>query len=225
MVDCGDYRLRKGRINFWPQTLYRSDGAAVINLVLYWARGHREPWYLATSLSDPRQAVRMYRKRMQPEQSVSFYAAFKDGKQRFGLNRSTVTTTDRLQRLLVGLLLACCLLILAGVRASPSFRRQVCSRGKLGILNLGYEYYRRPLPTRRTSSSPFTVTGYGELVRRFVAQPEVPSVCQRRRAQPATLGRSDRKISGGTRSLRGTHSKIDHWLPYSAPGGRRASTH
>ena len=130
-----DYPLRKGRILFRPQTLYRSDGAVVINLVLYWARGHREPWYLATSLSNPRQAVRMYRKRMQPEQY------FRDGKQRFGLNRSTVTTTDRLQRLLVGLLLACCLLILAGLRTSPTFRKQVCSRGKLGILHLGYEYY------------------------------------------------------------------------------------
>ena len=130
-----DYPLRKGHILFWPQTLYRSDGAVVINLVLYWARGHREPWYLATSLTDPRKAVRMYRKRMQPEQY------FKDGKQRFGLNRSTVTTTDRLQRLLVGLLLACCLLILAGMRVSQTFRRQVCSRGKLGILHLGYEYY------------------------------------------------------------------------------------
>ena len=122
-----DYPLRKGRILFRPQTLYRSDGAAVINLVLYWARGHREPpyqirgrlWYLTTSLGDPRQAVRMYRKRMQPEQY------FKDGKQRFGLDRSTVTTTDRLQRLLVGLLLACCLLILMGMRTSPMFRRRV----------------------------------------------------------------------------------------------------
>ena len=130
-----DYPLRKGRIMFRPQTLYRSDGAVVINLVLYWARGHREPWYLATSLADARQAVRMYRRRMQPEQY------FKDGKQRFGLNRSAVTTTHRLQRLLVGLLLDCCLLILAGIRASPTFRRQVCSRGKLSILHLGYEYY------------------------------------------------------------------------------------
>ena len=150
-----DCPLRKGRILFWPQTLYRSDGAVVINLVLYWARGHREPWYLATSLTNPRQTVRMYRKRMQPEQY------FKDGKQRFGLNRSTVTTTQRLQRLLVGLLLACCLLILAGVRASPKFRRQVCSRGKLGILNLGYEYY---LATPDPPDSPFAIaphqTGY-----------------------------------------------------------------
>ena len=97
----------------------RLRGGVVINPVLYWARGHRDPWYLA----DPHQVARMYRKRMQPERY------FKDGKQHFGLNRSTVTTTGRLQRLL------------AGMRASPAFRRQVCSRGKLGILHLGYEYY------------------------------------------------------------------------------------
>ena len=135
----------------------------VINLVLYWARGHREPpyqvrgrlWYLASSLADPRKAARMYRRRMQPEQY------FKDGKQRFGLDRSTVTTTDRLQRLLVGLLLACCLLILAGIRASPTFRRQVCSRGKLGILHLDYEFY---LATPDPPDNLFTIhphqTGY-----------------------------------------------------------------
>ena len=45
----------KVRINFWPHTLYRSDGAEkVINLVLYWARGHRAALqYLATSLTNP----------------------------------------------------------------------------------------------------------------------------------------------------------------------------
>ena len=150
-----DYPLRKGRILFWPQTLYRADGAVVINLVVYWARGHREPWYLTTSLTDPCQAVRMYRKRMQPEQY------FKDGKQRFGLNRSTVTTTDRLQRLLVGLLQACCLLILAGLRTSRSFRRPVCSQGKLGILNLGYEFYlATPDPPPQLFAPPTRQTGY-----------------------------------------------------------------
>ena len=100
----------------------------------------------------------MYRHRMQPEQY------FKDGKQRFGLNRSTVTTTDRLQSAsggLVGLLLACCLLIFAGMRASRTFRRQVCSRGKLDILHLGYEYY---LATPDPPAKLFTIqrnqTGY-----------------------------------------------------------------
>ena len=51
------------------------------------------------------------------------------------------TTTARLGRMLVGLLLACCLLLLVGRRASWQFRRRVCSRGKLGLLRLGMERY------------------------------------------------------------------------------------
>lgn len=77
----------------------------------------------------------MYRRRMQPEQY------FKDGKQRFALDRSTVTTTARLQRLLVAVLLACCLLILAGMKAPTAFRRQVSSWGKLSLLHLGWELF------------------------------------------------------------------------------------
>ena len=71
----------------------------MINLVFYWARGYREPWYLATSLDDPRRAVRMYGRRIQQEQY------FEDGKQCIGLDQSTITTTHWL---LVALLLVCC---------------------------------------------------------------------------------------------------------------------
>ena len=65
------------RYVFLPRVRYRSDGVVTVNLVLYWGRGHREPWYLATSLPDAKVAVGQYRKRMQPEQY------FRDGKQYF----------------------------------------------------------------------------------------------------------------------------------------------
>ena len=71
------------------------------------------------------------------------------------LNQCMVTTADRLQRLLVGLALACCLPVLLGMRVSPSFRRQVCSRGKQGILHLGYGYY---LATPDPPDYLFTIT-------------------------------------------------------------------
>ena len=61
-----DYPLRKGRILFWPQTLYRSDGGSHQSGALLGQRP--SGGYLATSLTNPRRAVRMYRKRMQPEQ-------------------------------------------------------------------------------------------------------------------------------------------------------------
>ena len=151
----GNYPLPKGRIQFLPRVHYRSDGAVVTNLVLYWGRKHQEPWYLATSLSDPHRVVGLYRRRMQPEQY------FRDGKQRFGLDSSTVTTTSRLQRLLVAALLACCLLIIAGTRAPADFRRQVCSWGKLGILHLGWEYYlANPHPPPRIFIPSSPQTGY-----------------------------------------------------------------
>ena len=43
-----NYPLRPNRYVFLPGAQYRSDGAVTVNLVLYWGRGHREPWYLAT---------------------------------------------------------------------------------------------------------------------------------------------------------------------------------
>ena len=96
-------------------------------------------------------AVGQYRKRMQLEQY------FRDGKQYFALNRGTAKTTARLGRMLVGLLLACCLLLLAGRRASWRFRRRVCSWGKLGLLRLGMEYYlATPEPQPRWFGSPST---------------------------------------------------------------------
>ena len=118
------YPLPSGRYVFLPEAQYRSYGAVTVNQVLYWGRGHREPWYLATSLPDAKVAVRQYRKWMQLEQY------FRDGKQYFALDRGTATTTVRLGRMLVGLL-ACCLLLLAGRRAAWQFRRRVCSWGQL----------------------------------------------------------------------------------------------
>ena len=87
---------------------------------------------------------------------------FKDDKERFGLSWSTVTITHRLQRLLAALYLAHCLPILAGVRASPTFRRQLRSRGQSGILNLGYEYcLTAPNPPEDLFVIRLHQTGYG----------------------------------------------------------------
>ena len=64
-------------MRFCPDRSIVPMGAITVKLALYWGRGHREPWYLATSLSDAKVAARHYRQRMQPEQ------CFRDGKQYF----------------------------------------------------------------------------------------------------------------------------------------------
>ena len=80
-----NYPLRPNRYAFLLGAQYRSDGAVGVNLAMYWGRGHREPWYLATSLRDAK-VVWHYRQRLQPEQY------FRDGKQYFALDRGTAKT-------------------------------------------------------------------------------------------------------------------------------------
>ena len=99
---------------------------------------------MVTSLGDAKLAVDKYRQRMRPEQY------FRDGKQYFELDRARVTKTERLRRLLVGLLLGRCALLLAGLLRAPwRFPRRVCSWVRLGLRRLGMEYY----PARRRRRS------------------------------------------------------------------------
>ena len=128
------YPLRKMSYALLHRVRYCSDAAAVVNLALCWGKGHKELWYLATSLGDAKLAVDKYRQRMQLEQY------FRDGKRYLALDYATATTPERLSRLLVGLALRCgVLLLLAGRRVLWQFRRRVCSWGELGLLRLGIE--------------------------------------------------------------------------------------
>ena len=65
------YPLRPGSYVFRPGAQYHSDGAVAVNLALYRGRGHREPRYPATSLSDARLAMRQYR---QPAPTGQYFA-------------------------------------------------------------------------------------------------------------------------------------------------------
>ena len=80
---------------------------------------------------------------------------------RFDLDSTTVASSNRLQRLVVGALLACAILILSGMRPSPSFRRQVYSWGRIGVLHLGLEYYlSAPEPPLRYLGLPDRQSGH-----------------------------------------------------------------
>ena len=69
MIDWPD--LGQGRNGRFAAVCFRGRGLPLLSWVSTPEElGPRpsEPWYLVTSLTNPRQAVRMYRKRMQPEQ-------------------------------------------------------------------------------------------------------------------------------------------------------------
>ena len=128
------YGLHHGR----PRELF-------VNVALCWrvpksrARDPRrelpeEPWYLATSLKDPKSATNWYWQRGWIEQS------FKDAKGRFGLSRVRVGCPERLSRLLMALTIALCWL---GVMGLPEggvmprhWRTAVAQWGRASITSL-----------------------------------------------------------------------------------------
>ena len=130
---------------------------------------------MATSLPDAKVAARHYRQRMQPEQ------CFRDGKQYFALDRGTATTTARLGRTLVGLLLA-------GRRASWQFGGGSVRGGKLGLLRLGMErYLATPEPPPDGLACPTPKSGYARGVAGHFRQP-----AQQTGASEAPVGQQQR---------------------------------
>lgn len=93
-----------------------------------------EPWYLATSLEDPKSAANWYWQRGWIEQS------FKDAKSRFGLARVQVGSPERLSRVLMALTIALSWLTLMGLPEVGAMPRRwhsaVSQRGRSSVTAL-----------------------------------------------------------------------------------------
>jgi hypothetical protein len=110
-----DYPIKRGVWRVLTGAEYRSDKAVTLNVVIRWRHGlparRDEPWFLMTNL--PGNAVHLtnlYARRMAVEE------LFRDGKcGRYGrgLGQTQVTTTARLDRLI--LILALALILLTGL--------------------------------------------------------------------------------------------------------------
>lgn len=64
----GQMRLRRnGRQRWFPHAVYSKGEREPVNLLAVWHPGYREPWFLATTLTDPEQVFAIYRQRMKIE--------------------------------------------------------------------------------------------------------------------------------------------------------------
>jgi hypothetical protein len=58
------FDLKPGRLIWLGRVVLTRATAYPTHLVLYWQSGQNEPWYLATNLPSPHDALRLYRRRM-----------------------------------------------------------------------------------------------------------------------------------------------------------------
>src|SRR5262249_62035620 len=89
------------------------------HLVLYWARGYSEPWYLLTNVADPQRAIAIYRTRMWCEE---LWRDFQ--RQGFNLQTSAIVTGARLERLLLGIAVATVWALWTGAEVVRRHRRR-----------------------------------------------------------------------------------------------------
>jgi len=125
-----EYPIKKGMWRVLSDAQYRSDQAVSLNVVIRWKQGlpkkRDEPWFLMTNLpGNAVQLTDLYARRMAVEE---LFRDGKDGRYGLGLGQTQVTTTGRLDRLILILALAILLLIGLGRVARGRFRPgQWCS--------------------------------------------------------------------------------------------------
>ena len=139
----GLFTLLKGQPVWIGRLLLTRASPYPTRLVLYWQKGEKKPWYLATNLLDARQVLRLYRRRMWIEEM------FGDMKKHgFDLEASHLRHFLRLSRLT----LAVCLLYLWIVALAEhvltfGLTAEVdrSDRHDLSIFRLGWDFLERRL--------------------------------------------------------------------------------
>lgn len=111
----GKIKVKNGQALRLSRLFYRKEKPVQVDIVIYWERGFKEPWYLvlppgSEDTLPTEKVVELYRSRMRVEQG------FRDYKHHLGIRglKLVVDQAERLGRLLQGFLLAYTLTLALG---------------------------------------------------------------------------------------------------------------
>lgn len=131
-----------------PHSLLTEENAYPTTLVLYTEAGHARPWFLATNLRSPSEAVGLYRQRMWIEEM------FGDLKSNgFDLEATHLRQPDRLDRLTLAICLLYVWCIALGAHVVQSGLAPIVDRKDrrdLSLFRLGFDFLRRTLLLRHS---------------------------------------------------------------------------
>jgi len=132
-----DLPLKVGQRIWLEGLLYRQDRVVKINLLAIWGIGQKEPWYLATTLSDPNLVYRFYRKRMKIEHGFrdwKYHLRLKIPQSRF------VRAEHRAKMLVNAVVIAYWFICLVGIKAKVrNLKAKVASWGEISFFRLALE--------------------------------------------------------------------------------------
>jgi len=115
-----DIPVAKEALLWWPRTYYRKTKCSLVNLASTLNATDEEPWYLVTNLKRASSALRWYERRFRCEE------LFRDLKDQLNLEKVWIQSTDRMERLVFGLVVLYYALTLIGAAVQRGLRRKVC---------------------------------------------------------------------------------------------------
>jgi len=137
------FAIRPGQCFWLGHVLLTEKHACPTQLVLYWKRGEKEPWYLATNQLSGLPAIGLYKRRMWIEEM------FGDMKGHgFDLELSRLRTSDRLSRLTLAVCILYVWLVSLGehvLRYGLNSEVDRTDRQDLSIFRLGWDWLERRL--------------------------------------------------------------------------------
>jgi hypothetical protein len=145
------FHLLANHILWIGHVVLTAASAYPTNVVLFWQKGEKEPWYLATNVLSGQAALRLYRRRMWIEE---MYGDMKG--HGFDLEISRLQHADRLSRLTLAVCLLYVWLVAIGEYVLDNgYADEVdrTDRRDLSIFRLGWDFLERrlalydPLPT------------------------------------------------------------------------------
>ncbi len=135
--------LQPGMIMWWGRVVLTQASAYPTNLVLYWKRGEKEPWYLATNLPGAQATIMLYRRRMWLEEM------FGDMKGHgFDLEATHLRHFLRLSRLTLAVCLLYLWLVATGehvMATDQAHEVDRTDRRDLSIFRIGWDFIERRL--------------------------------------------------------------------------------
>jgi hypothetical protein len=139
----GELIERRGEKVWLEGVLLSCLHAHQTNLVLYWKRGEKEPWLLATNLPSSKEALSAYKKRMWIEE---MFADFKG--HGFDLESTRLRRFGRLSRLTLAVAMLYVWLVVYGAEVVKRGQRRLVDRSDRGdhsLFRLGYNMLDRCL--------------------------------------------------------------------------------
>lgn len=132
----GELPVRRGGRRLWfVGALYGKEERQPVNILAVWQANQKEPWFIATTLDDPKLVERLYRKRMKIEHG------FRDWKHHLRLKGTLrVKSADRAGRLITALALLYWFICLTGTRLNhPRHQVEVSYWGKASLFMVAFE--------------------------------------------------------------------------------------